>query len=150
MPPGQSRPCCICALQQHSLSGNASLNQPNRLDCGGARLSGNRSAARVDNFSSRYIRIFLMTIGSSMQAITFAVPPQMQHVSTSTTPKASTVGENPRQPLCPSHDRMTLNRDCSPWPSDLLTLPVNPSVRTQVISFSSQSIPIIYYRCEYR
>ena len=27
------------------------MNQPNRLDCGGARLSGNRSAARVDNFS---------------------------------------------------------------------------------------------------
>jgi hypothetical protein len=47
MPPGQPRPCCIYAMQQHwyGLSGNASLNQPNRLDCGGARLSGNRNAA---------------------------------------------------------------------------------------------------------
>jgi hypothetical protein len=51
-----------------------------------------------------------MITGSSMQAITFADPPQTRHVSTSITPKASTVSENPRQPLYPSHGRMTLNR----------------------------------------
>ena len=35
MPPGQPTPCCIYAMQQHwhGLSGNASLNQPNRPDC---------------------------------------------------------------------------------------------------------------------
>ena len=93
--PGQSIPCCACAMQQHSLSGNASLNQPNRLDCGGARLSGNRGAARVAAFSSRCISIFLMTTGSSMQAracpasaasalgMTLALPPQIRHLSTS-------------------------------------------------------------------
>jgi len=57
-------------MQQHWLNGNASLNQPNRVDCGGARLSGNR--------------IFLMTTGFSMQEMTLADPPQMRHVSTST------------------------------------------------------------------
>ena len=79
--PGQSIPCC--AMQQHSLRGNASLNQPNRLDCGGARLSGNRGAARVAAFSSRCSSIFLMTTGSSMQAMTLALPPQIRHLSTS-------------------------------------------------------------------
>jgi hypothetical protein len=61
-------------MQQHGLSGNASLNQPNRLDRGGARLSGNRSAARVSAFSSKYINIFLIVLGFSMQAKTLAVP----------------------------------------------------------------------------
>jgi len=122
--------------QQHWLK--ELVNQPNRLDCGGARLSGNRSAARVGDFSSRCVRIFLMITGSSMQAITFADPPQMRHVSTSISPKASTVGENPLQPLCPSHDRMTLNRDCSSWPSDFLTLPIKSSNGQQVILLSRQ------------
>ncbi len=96
-------------MQQHWLSGNASLNQPNRLDCGGARLSGNRSAARVGAFSCRCISIFLITTGSSMQAMILAVPPQTWHVSTSVSPKAPTFGENPLQALGPGHRRMTLN-----------------------------------------
>ena len=79
------------------------VNQPNRPDCGGARLSGNRSAACVGNFSSRYVRIFLMITGSSVQAMTLAVPPQTRHVSTSISPKAPTVGENPLQPLRPGY-----------------------------------------------
>jgi hypothetical protein len=62
---------------------NTLVNQPNRLDCGGARLSGNRSADRAGDFSSRCVRIFLMITGSSMQAMTFADPPQMRYVSTS-------------------------------------------------------------------
>jgi hypothetical protein len=50
-----------------------------------------------------------MTTGSSMQAMTLAVPPQTRHVSTSISPKAPTVGENPLQPLRPGHGRMTPN-----------------------------------------
>jgi hypothetical protein len=50
-----------------------------------------------------------MITGSSMQAMTLAVPPQTRHVSTSISPKAPTVGENPLQPLRPGHGRMTLN-----------------------------------------
>ena len=83
MPPGKLRPCCICAMQQHWLHENASLSQPNIPDCGGARLSGNRSAARAGNFSCRCTRIFLMTTGSSMQPMTLAGPPQTRHISTS-------------------------------------------------------------------
>ena len=64
-----------------------------------ARLSGNRSAARADNLSSIHVRIFLMTTGYSMQTINFAVPPQARHASTSISPEAPTVGENPLQPL---------------------------------------------------
>jgi len=67
--------------QQHWLK--ELVNQLNRLDCGGARLSGNTNADRAGDFSSRCARIFLMTTGSSMQAMTFAVPPQTRHVSTS-------------------------------------------------------------------
>jgi hypothetical protein len=110
--------------QQHWLNGNASLNLPNRLDRGGVQLIGNWSTARAGNFPSRYISIILMTTGSFMQVITFAVPQQMRCVSTSISHKASTVGENPLQPLSLSHDRMTINRDCSSWPSDFLTLPI--------------------------
>jgi hypothetical protein len=44
-----------------------------------------------------------------MQAMTLAVPPQTRHVSTSISPKAPTLGENPLQPLRPGHGRMTLN-----------------------------------------
>ena len=43
-------------MQQHVLSRNASLSQPNRLDCGGARLSGNRSAGRPDNEIDQVLR----------------------------------------------------------------------------------------------
>jgi len=50
-----------------------------------------------------------MTTGSSIQAITFAVPPQTRQVSTSISPKAPTVGENPLQPLRPGHGHITLN-----------------------------------------
>ena len=60
-----------------SIGGNVAENS------GGARLFGNRSAARVGNISSRYVRIFLMTTGSSMQAITLAAPPQARQVFTS-------------------------------------------------------------------
>ena len=101
MPPGELSPCCICAMQQHWLYKNASLSQPNIPDCGGARLSGNRRAARACNFSCRCTRIFLMTTGSSMQAMTLADPPQTRHISTSISPKAPTVGENTLQPSPP-------------------------------------------------
>ena len=50
-----------------------------------------------------------MTTGSSMQAMTLAVSPQTRHLSTSISPKAPTLGENPLQPLRPGHGRMTLN-----------------------------------------
>ena len=77
-------PVASAQCSNHRWYGNASLNQPNRLDCGGARLSGNKRAARVSAFSSRCISILLMTTGSSMQAMTLAVPPQTRHISTST------------------------------------------------------------------
>ena len=67
-------PVASAQCSNHRWYGNASLNQPNRLDCGGARLSGNRGATRADNLSSMYVRIFLMTTGSSMQAMTFCLP----------------------------------------------------------------------------
>ena len=51
-----------------------------------------------------------MTTGSSMQAMTFVVPPQIRHVSTSISPKTPTVGENPLQALRPGHGHMTPNR----------------------------------------
>ena len=95
-------PVASAQCSNHRWYGNASLNQPNRLDCGGARLSGNRGATRADNLSSMYVRIFLMTTGSSMQAMTLAVPPQTRHVSTSISPKAPTFGE---YPLCRCHQR---------------------------------------------
>jgi hypothetical protein len=44
-----------------------------------------------------------MTTGSSMQAMTLAIPPQTRHVSTSISPEASTFGENPLQPLRPGY-----------------------------------------------
>jgi hypothetical protein len=44
-----------------------------------------------------------MTTGSSMQAMTFAVPPQIRHFSTSISPKAPTLGENPLQALGPGY-----------------------------------------------
>jgi len=102
-------PVASAQCSNHRWYGNASLNQPNRLDCGGARLSGNRGATRADNLSSMYVRIFLMTTGSSMQAMTLAVPPQTRHVSTSISPKAPTFGEYPLQTLGPGHRRMALN-----------------------------------------
>jgi len=48
-----SRPIDTLLLwQQHTPSKNTLLHQPNRLACGGARLSGNRSAARVKHYYS--------------------------------------------------------------------------------------------------
>jgi hypothetical protein len=53
-----SRPIDTLLLwQQHTLSRNTPLHQPNRLDCGGARLSGNRSTARIGSFFSRCVSI---------------------------------------------------------------------------------------------
>lgn len=86
-------------LPQYTPGRNTLLHQPDRRDCGGARLSANRSAARGGACSCRCISIFLMTTGSSLQAMTLAVPPQTQHVSTSIFPKAPAAGENPLQPL---------------------------------------------------
>jgi hypothetical protein len=76
--PGQSIPCRINAWQQHSPP-----NQPNRLACGGARVSGNRAVTVVGAFSARQVSIFLIISGSSMQAITLAAPPQARQVFTS-------------------------------------------------------------------
>jgi hypothetical protein len=60
-------------------------------------------------------RIFLMTTGSSMQAITLAAPPQAWQVVLSMSPKAPTFGEYPLEPLCPCHGGMALGRCSVYW-----------------------------------
>ena len=49
----------------------------------GARTEGNRPAGSGAAFSFRWVSIFLITTGSSMQAITFTAPPHSLHVSIS-------------------------------------------------------------------
>ena len=50
---------------------------------GGARLAGNRPVPAEAAFSFRWVSIFSITTGSSMQAITLTVPPHSRHVSMS-------------------------------------------------------------------
>jgi len=50
--------------------------QLNSTACGGARHSGKRVGFAPAAFSFRWVRIFSMTIGSSMQAMIFTAPPQ--------------------------------------------------------------------------
>ncbi len=57
--------------------------QSNKPRCGGARVSGSRFVSTKLVFLSRWLRIFSMTTGSSMQAITRSAPPQARQVSTS-------------------------------------------------------------------
>ena len=57
--------------------------QLNQSAYGGARLSGNRPVSAEAAFSFRWVSIFSMTTGSSMQAITLTVPPHSRHVSMS-------------------------------------------------------------------
>lgn len=44
-----------------------------------------------------------MTTGSSMQAMTLTVPPQVRLIAMSRSPKAPTFGEDPLQALRPGH-----------------------------------------------
>ena len=55
-------------------------NQP---ACGGAREGGNREGAARASLVSGWVRIFLITSGSSMQAMIRSAPPQAGQVSMS-------------------------------------------------------------------
>jgi hypothetical protein len=79
------RECSLESAEQAGLRRRSTVQQQKR----GSRRQ----------FFPKYVRIFLMTTGSSMKAMTFAIPLQIRHVSTSISLKAPTVGENPLQPL---------------------------------------------------
>jgi hypothetical protein len=57
--------------------------QANKPACGGAREGGNRAGAVQASLVSRWVRIFLITAGSSMQAMIRSAPPQTAQVSIS-------------------------------------------------------------------
>ena len=57
--------------------------QANKLAWGGARDGGKRRAAWEASLRSRWVRIFLITTGSSMQAIILTWPPQLLQISMS-------------------------------------------------------------------
>ncbi len=58
--------------------------QANKLTWGGARHGGKRAAVAVASLRSRWVRIFSITTGSSMQAMILTAPPQARQVSMST------------------------------------------------------------------
>ncbi len=72
-----------CGWQQPELRIRVPSGQSNRPACGGARLLGNGGASIGRAFSFRWVSIFSMTTGSSMQAITLTEPPHLLHVSMS-------------------------------------------------------------------
>ena len=57
--------------------------QLNKSPCGGALLCGKPAASRYSPLARRCVSIFLITSGSSMQAMTFILPPQTLQVSMS-------------------------------------------------------------------
>ena len=57
--------------------------QANKLAWGGARDGGKRRAAWEASLRSRWVRIFSITTGSSMQAIILTWPPQLLQISMS-------------------------------------------------------------------
>ena len=59
----------------------------NQRACGGARRGGNRAGSAEAFLLSMWVRIFLITAGSSMQAMICSAPPQAEQVSMSM-PKA--------------------------------------------------------------
>lgn len=59
-------------------------NQSNKLACGGgAPGSGNTTRSFNETFLSKWVSIFLITTGPSIQAMTFMAPPQFEQVSIS-------------------------------------------------------------------
>ncbi len=59
------------------------LCQLNKSPCGGALLCGKPAASRYNPLPRKCVSIFLITSGSSMQAMTFMLPPQTLQVSMS-------------------------------------------------------------------
>ncbi len=59
------------------------VDQPNKLLWGGARDRGKRAVAVEGSLLSRWVRIFSITTGSSMQAMILTAPPQARQVSMS-------------------------------------------------------------------
>ena len=59
------------------------LAQSSRPAWGGARQRGRREASAEAPFSSRWVRIFSITTGSSMQAMILTAPPHSRQVSMS-------------------------------------------------------------------
>ena len=57
--------------------------QSNKPACGGPREGGNRTGAVEASLASRWVRIFLITAGSSIQAMIRSAPPQAGQVSMS-------------------------------------------------------------------
>ena len=57
--------------------------QSNKPACGGARQGGNRAGSAQASFLSRWVRIFLITSGSWIQAMIRSAPPQAAQVSIS-------------------------------------------------------------------
>lgn len=59
----------------------------NQRTCGGARRGGNRAVSAQALLPSRWVRMLLITAGSSMQAMIRSAPPQAEQISMSM-PKA--------------------------------------------------------------
>jgi len=57
--------------------------QSNKPARGGAREGGNRTGAVEASLVSRWVRIFLITAGSSMRAMIRSAPPKAEQVSMS-------------------------------------------------------------------
>ncbi len=74
-------------------SNGLAQGQSNQPVPGGARLGGNEVAA-AGAYWSRCMRIFLMIVGSSMQAITLTAPPHVSQVSITELELSATSGHS--------------------------------------------------------
>ena len=78
-----SDPAASSILQLLVLPAWLPVYQANKPAWGGARDGGKRAGVAIASLPSRWVRIFSMTSGSSMQAMILRWPPQVLHVSMS-------------------------------------------------------------------
>jgi hypothetical protein len=81
-PPAQPPPLLRRGRRSPGGPSSGHRAQPNSRPWGGARQGGSRAAWGPAAFASRWVRIFSIVLGSSMQAMVRAAPPQAQRVST--------------------------------------------------------------------
>jgi hypothetical protein len=82
-PSGRPPPCRVARCRRRGGCPPGCRYQSNKTACGGARHSRSWVASAEAPFSSRWLRIFLITTRSSMQAMILTDPPQARQVSIS-------------------------------------------------------------------
>ena len=83
-PAGQTATCRVCWVYSFwCVERPARVAQLNRSRCGGARLSGKHMSSIPTLLPRRCVGICLITTESSMQTMTFMLPPQTLHISMS-------------------------------------------------------------------